>query len=217
MLTLSGCSTEGAASDYDFATAEQLQAQVYTVSDLAAQSKHAEALTALDEIAAAAEAALSSGKIDRARYDRIMLAVEQVRGTLGTIIAEAERAALEQQLADQQAELDEQQSSGGTEDDGSGGGTEEEDSGDDDSGDESSGNDDSGNGNSGNGNSGSGNSGNGNSGNGNFGNGNGNSGNGNGNSGNGGSTGQPSPSASPAPSSPSPAPSAGTGEDSGDE
>ncbi|WP_207456161.1 hypothetical protein [Desertivibrio insolitus] len=211
MLALSGCSTDGAASDYDLATAEQLQSQVYTVSDLAAQSKHAEALTALDEIVAAAEAALSSGKIDRARYDRIMLAVEQVRGTLGTIIAEAERAALEQQLADQQAELDEQQSSGGTEDDASGGGT-EDDSGDEDSGDdETSGNDDSGTGNSGNGNSGSGNSGNGNTGN----SGNGNSGNGN--SGNGGPAGQPSPSASPAPSSPSPSPSAGTGEDGDDD
>lgn len=108
MLALAGCAAEQ-APEYDLSTAQGLQTQVYAVSDLAAQAKHPEALAKLDELSAAAGAALSAGRIDQARYDRIMLAIEQVRGRLGTIIASGEKAALEQQLQEQQRRLEEQQ------------------------------------------------------------------------------------------------------------
>ncbi|WP_207456163.1 hypothetical protein [Desertivibrio insolitus] len=108
MLALAGCATEQ-PPEYDLSTAQGLQTQVYAVSDLAAQAKHPEALAKLDELSAAAGAALSAGRIDQARYDRIMLAIEQVRGRLGTIIASGEKAALEQQLQEQQRRLEEQQ------------------------------------------------------------------------------------------------------------
>lgn len=108
-LAVAGCAADAGQTSYDPATAQTLQTQVYTVTDLVSKAQHSEARAKLDELAAAAQAALSAGKIDQSRYDRIALAIAHARGGLDDVITAAEKQELERQLQEQQAQLAEQQ------------------------------------------------------------------------------------------------------------
>lgn len=102
LLTLSSCAAE---PTYDPATAEGLREHVVTVSTASAAGDWAGALAALDAMTAEVDEAQSDGRIDPERMDSILLAMELVRQDLQMAIDEAEDAAEQQRLAEEQAAL----------------------------------------------------------------------------------------------------------------
>jgi hypothetical protein len=102
LLTLSSCATE---PTYDPTTAVGLREHVVTVSTASAAGDWAGALAALDTMTAEVDEAQSDGRIDPQRMDSILLAMELVRQDLQMAIDEAEDAAEQQRLEEEQAAL----------------------------------------------------------------------------------------------------------------
>jgi hypothetical protein len=102
LLTLSSCAAE---PTYDPATAEGLREHVVTVSTASAAGDWAGALAALDAMTAEVDEAQSDGRIDPERMESILLAMELVRQDLQMAIDEAEDAAEQQRLQEEQAAL----------------------------------------------------------------------------------------------------------------
>lgn len=102
VLMLSACASEPA---YDAATAAGLREHVVTVSTASAAGDWAGALAALDTMTAEVDEAQADGRIDAQRMDKILLAMELVRQDLQLAIDEAEDAAEQQRLEEEQAAL----------------------------------------------------------------------------------------------------------------
>jgi hypothetical protein len=102
LLTLSSCAAE---PTYDPATAEGLREHVVSVSTASAAGDWAGALAALDAMTAEVDEAQSDGRIDPERMESILLAMELVRQDLQMAIDEAEDAAEQQRLQEEQAAL----------------------------------------------------------------------------------------------------------------
>lgn len=101
-LTLSACASQPA---YDPATAAGLRQHVVTVSSASAAGDWAGAAAALDAMTAEVDEAQADGRIDGERLDSIVLAMELVRQDLRMAIDEAEDAAEQQRLEEEQAAL----------------------------------------------------------------------------------------------------------------
>jgi hypothetical protein len=102
LLTLSSCAAQ---PEYDPATAAGLRQHVVTVSSASAAGDWAGAAAALDAMTAEVDAARADGRIDEERLDSIVLAMELVRQDLRMAIDEAEDAAEQQRLEEEQAAL----------------------------------------------------------------------------------------------------------------
>jgi hypothetical protein len=103
MLTFTSC-----ASPYDQATKDDLREGVIAVSQASAAGDWLGAIARLDELAAEVSAAREAGKVDDARFDSIVAAMELVRADLDLAVAAAEDEAERQRLLDEQARLQEQ-------------------------------------------------------------------------------------------------------------
>lgn len=88
--SLTGCS--GPAADLDRTAADQLQAQVLTVTKDVAANNPAGALKALDELAAKLDAAAADGKVSFKRHQSIRTALDAVRADLTAKQAAAAKA-----------------------------------------------------------------------------------------------------------------------------
>jgi hypothetical protein len=102
LLTLSSCAAQ---PEYDPATAAGLRQHVVTVSSASAAGDWAGAAAALDAMTAEVDEARADGRIDGERLDSIVLAMELVRQDLRMAIDEAEDAAEQQRLEEEQAAL----------------------------------------------------------------------------------------------------------------
>jgi hypothetical protein len=102
LLTLSSCAAQ---PEYDPTTAAGLRQHVVTVSSASAAGDWAGAAAALDAMTAEVDAARADGRIDEERLDSIVLAMELVRQDLRMAIDEAEDAAEQQRLEEEQAAL----------------------------------------------------------------------------------------------------------------
>jgi len=88
---LAGCST--AAPDLEHDAAQQLQAEVLTVSEAAAGNDPGAALKSLDELVAQLDASAADGGVSFKRHQAIMKAIEAVRADLAAAQAQAQAEA----------------------------------------------------------------------------------------------------------------------------
>lgn len=91
VLALGACSSQAPDRRYDPEAAEQLQSLVHSATSAAHEGDFAEAAAQLDELEAAATAALSRHEITDARFEAIMIAIALVRSDLELELAAAEQ------------------------------------------------------------------------------------------------------------------------------
>lgn len=87
VLVLTGCSR---GTDEATQTAESLQSRVLGIATLASSRDYAAALSQLTQLGHADDAALSAGRITRARHDAILATIVHVRADLMALKAAAQ-------------------------------------------------------------------------------------------------------------------------------